>query len=126
MKVYYAHSVHLYGTEQEKKDLELLDSLGFTDIVNPNNPDVQVGIELFKKEYGDEISVMSYFDNILDGVDAIAFRGHVDGTISSGVGYEIKYVQKQSKPVFELPVFIAARWLTREDTKEYLRQLGNR
>ncbi len=34
MKIYYAHPMSLYGTLQEKRDIETLKALGF-EVVNP-------------------------------------------------------------------------------------------
>lgn len=43
-KVYYAHSLHLYNTPQEKRDIELLEKLGF-EVLNPNQPEIQEKIQ---------------------------------------------------------------------------------
>lgn len=36
MKIYYAHCQAIYGTVQEKRDIELLQRLGF-EVVNPSD-----------------------------------------------------------------------------------------
>ena len=120
---YYAHSVHLYDTEQEKRDIALLESLGFK-VFNPNQEYIQKDIEELRAKSSD--SIMSYFDSIIDKCDIVAFRAHLDGKIPSGVGYEIKYAQKEGKPIFELPLLFENRFLSRDETKEYLKLLGNR
>lgn len=124
MKIYYAHSMHLYNTEQEKRDITFLESLGF-EIINPNTPEVQTGLDTYRYLNGED-NIMDYFNSILDGVDGLAFRGHVDGKIPSGVGYEIKYILFTGKPIFEIPNLLKGRFLDIEDTREYLKQFGNR
>jgi nucleoside 2-deoxyribosyltransferase len=121
--VYYAHSVHLYNTEQEKRDIILLESLGFN-VFNPNTEYIQQDIKKLREKSND--SVMEYFDNVIDVCDILAFRSHLDGKIPSGVGYEIKYALKTGKPVFEIPLLFEKRFLSRDETKEYLKILGNR
>lgn len=120
---YYAHSVHLYNTEQEKRDIAILESLGFI-VINPNQPHVQEIVEIIKKVSPE--NVMTCFDIIIDKCDVLAFRSHLDGKIPSGVGYEIKYALSKNKPVFEIPLLFENRFLSYNETKEYLKLLGNR
>ena len=115
MKVYYAHSISLYGTPQEERDIALLEALGF-EVCNPNTE---------ANDLGYQASGMSWFDAILDECDALAFRAHPDGSIPAGVMHEISYMQRD-KPVFELPSAIERRALTVDQTRAFLREVGKR
>jgi nucleoside 2-deoxyribosyltransferase len=119
MKVYYAHSVGIYGSKQEEIDIELLKSLGYK-VVSPNTVKVQKGITSWKMKYG-QAGCMEYFHNMLDQCDMIAFRA--DGKVGSGVWHEVQYMREQNKPVIELPTLSSTRALS---IIEYLRLLGNR
>lgn len=124
MKVYYAHSMHLYNTKQEQRDIHLLEQLGF-EVVNPSCKEISDGCATYKEKYGGA-NVMKYFDSIIDGCDALAYRGHIDGRIPSGVGYEIKYAMDKNKPLFELPTLYNSKFMEVGETKQYLELLGNR
>lgn len=124
MKVYYAHSIHLYNTPQEQIDIELLTKLGF-EVVNPNSVEVDIAYKEYKSKYGDD-KAMDYFRELIDDCAILAFRSHVDNKIPSGVGYEIKYAITKSKLIIELPNFVSNRFLSLEDTREYLKLLGKR
>lgn len=124
MLVYYAHSMHIYNSPQEKRDIELLKRLGFT-IFNPNSPAIEIGVQEYKKLHGDD-KVMDYFKEILDECDCLAFRSHFDGSIPSGVGFEINYMKEKNKPIFELPSLIKRRFLDVDDTREILKLNGQR
>jgi len=124
MKMYYAHSMALYNTAQERRDVETLETMGF-EVVNPNSQIVTEGIEQFKKEYP-MANYMNYFDVLMNSCDAIAFRGNPDGKIGAGVWYEIKHMLISNKPVMELPTIMTTRELSVEDTREYLRLVGQR
>ncbi len=124
LRIYYAHSLSIYDTQQEIRDIDTLEGLGFY-VVNPNSREVQEGVNKWKQENGDD-ATMKYFDNILDTCDAIAFRPHPDGKIGSGVWYEVQYIREQRKPVVELPNLFSYRVLSKEDTREYLRVSGQR
>ena len=124
MTIYYAHSMHLYDKPQEERDIQLLKSLGFT-VYNPNSPGIQVEVEEYRTKHGDE-NVMDYFKQLLESCDAIAFRAHPDGKIPGGVMFEVNYMKGLSKPIIELPTLTSTRALSVEDTREYLKLLGQR
>lgn len=121
--IYYAHSVGIYGSEQEKRDIELLKSLGFV-VVNPNESWIEDNVRAAKAK--DPDNIMKVFDGILDKCDGLAFRSHPDMKIGRGVWYEINYIRNQNKFIIELPNLISTRALSLEDTREYLKILGNR
>lgn len=116
MKVYYAHSVSLYGTKQEARDIVLLQAFGF-EVTNPNMPAHSAGYE----QRG-----MSYFWDVLDQCDALAFRANPGSSINAGVFNEVQYMLTKNRPVIELPTFSGRQLLTIEDTRQYLKEVGAR
>ena len=123
MKIYYAHSMHLYNTKQEARDVEMLQKLGF-EVLNPNSPEIQAEVQRRVAEGKDEY--MMYFDELIGECDALAYRSLVDGSIPSGVGKEIKFAAVQEKPYFELPTLPSTRFLSLEDTRLFLQLNGQR
>lgn len=116
MKIYYAHAVNLYGTPQEKRDIELLESLGF-EVENPNQ-------KRHAKAYAKR--GMNYFHLVISKCDALAFRALPDNTIPAGIVKEIWIAQSYNYPVIELPSSILRRGLTIDQTREYLTEIGDR
>lgn len=123
-KIYYAHSMHLYNTNQEKRDVATLEKLGF-EVLNPNQEEYQKGYLEYRDKHGGE-NAMDYFGLLIDKCEALAFRAHVDGKIPSGVGFEVNYAVETFVPVFELPTLIKSRNLDVEDTRLYLQLNGQR
>jgi nucleoside 2-deoxyribosyltransferase len=116
--IYYAHPMNLYDTKQEQRDIETLEKIGFT-ILNPNQKIHQV--ECKKRE-----DVMDYFFELISDCDAIAIRSFPDGMLSAGVAAELDYAIRLGLPAIELPTGVSKRTLTIEQTRETLRELGNR
>jgi hypothetical protein len=56
----------------------------------------------------------------------LAFRALPDGTIPSGVAQEIKWAGEAGIPVIELPSAVNRRTLTLDQTREYLKEIGQR
>lgn len=119
-KAYYAHSMHLYDTKQEARDILLLGQLGF-DVVNPNSEEIQKGLEA----YDGPINMM-YFEDVVIDCDLLAFRALPGGKIGSGVAQEIQWMLRTGRPVIELPSGLEQRGLTYEQTAEMLRETGQR
>jgi hypothetical protein len=116
-KVYYAHSIAIYNTPQEARDIDTLTKLGF-EVVNPNAPEHEAGY----KRMG-----MDYFTAMIRDCDALAFRANPDGTINAGIAKEIEdALDEPSLPVFELPSGINRRTLTVGQTRATLREQGAR
>jgi hypothetical protein len=116
MKAYYAHSIALYGTKQETRDVETLTRLGFV-VVNPNCPACDAGYKA---------DGMAYFDRLIAECDLVAFRANPDGSINAGVAYEIKCAEDKGLPIIELPSNILRRELSVEETRQLLREGGAR
>lgn len=122
MKVYYAHSIHVYNTPQEKRDITLLESLGF-EVYNPNNEEARLGLEKWKS---DGKHTMWFFKKLIDDCDFLAYRSHPDLSIPSGVFFEIQHAIEKKKQIIELPTITSKRVLTYEDTLKYLEYNGQR
>jgi len=116
MKVYYAHSISIYGKPQEERDICALELLGF-EVVNPNGA---------AHEQGYAIGGMGYFLGIVGQCDLLAFRAHADGSIPAGVMSEIECARANGLPVIELPSATSRRALTIDQTRDYLRECGFR
>lgn len=116
MKVYYAHSVSLYGTQQEKRDIDTLTKLGF-EVLNPND-----------KFHTDNYAIhgMNYFGELTKSCDLVAFRSLSDGSIGAGVAAEIDMFKSTGRPIIELPSGISRRKLTIEQTREHIIESGAR
>jgi hypothetical protein len=116
MKVYYARPISLYKTAQDKRDIDLLQSLGF-EILNPDK-------EALQERY--KVEGMNVFLEAVKECDAIAFRAFPDGKLGAGVYKEILQAQEQNKPVIELPTITGGRVLSVDDTRAYLSYQGYR
>lgn len=130
LKVYYAHFMGIYNTVQEERDIQLLTNLGFN-VVNPNIPSVQTEVDYCLNEYKDlEDGYMKMFDTVffsrVRNCEIFAFRPLPDGRIPGGVAMELKVAQEEGKMIIELPCGTHARSMGKDDTREYLRDLGQR
>jgi hypothetical protein len=133
-KIYYAHSMSLYNTPQEKRDIELLENLGF-EVVNPSSKELEKEVRNIKlcgeglRKTKDEISrtIMDFFfKEVIPECDALAYRSFIDLKIGAGVSGEIKCAEKLGLPIIELPTITSARALDIEETRTYLKLLGER
>jgi hypothetical protein len=121
MKIYYAHNMGLYGTRQEARDIDTLNALGL-EVVNPGHWSIIAEVALLPTS--DER--MAFFERYSVECDAVAFRALPDGAIPSGVAKEIAWFTALGKPVIELPNGILRRTMPLEETREYLRDMGQR
>ncbi len=117
LRVYYAHSMGIYNTPQETRDIETLMTLGF-EVLNPNKPQYS---KMAKERGG-----MDVFRDLVQECDVLAFRAHVDMLIGSGVGLEIEWAEDLGMPIIELPSRIKHRTMDIATTREYLREVGQR
>ena len=115
MNIYYAHCIAIYDTPQEERDINLLESLGFT-VINPNQPEHQ----LMCKGMG-----MEYFLQLTARCDALAFRAIPGIGVPAGVAKEITLAHERGMPVIELPSLLG-RSMSIDDTREYLKECGKR
>ena len=120
MKAYYAHCQAIYNTKQEKRDIMTLELLGF-EVLNPNMPVHQQVCR--EREYS---QIMSYFTDLLKGCEVFAFRGLPGGAIPAEVAKELEVANENGKLIFELPTFSLRKILTVDETREYLKESGQR
>jgi len=116
MKAYYARPINLYNSEQDKRDIKLIQDLGF-ELVNPNKEELQ---QRYKQEG------MDVFLQAVAECGVILFRSFPDLKISAGVKKEIDKAIELGLPVVELPTVIESRILSVDDTRNYLKYLGYR
>ena len=116
--IYYAHCKAIYGTPQEKRDVELLEKLGF-EVVNPSE-------EIHEKLCREREDKMSYFVELVKDCGVLAFRSLPNGDIPVGVAKEIDVALEHNIPVIELPSLSLRRRLTISETKTYLCEIGER
>jgi len=128
MKIYYAHCKAIYGTPREKRDIALLE------VLNPASEQVAKDLEEWKKSWDfegtkarqGEPDNMPFFINLVSKCDGLAFTPEPDGKIPCGVAKEIGEAIARGLPIIELPVGIMRRTLSLEETREYLRDVGER
>ena len=118
-QLYYAHPIYLFGTEQEKRDLETLQTIFGSEykIYNPNNPEAQKNYEVHGLEY--------FTRYIIDHCDLLVFRGTPDGRITAEVNVEVYMAFDHGIPVLEMPSLFC-RGMSVEQTKLYLKEIGYR
>ena len=69
---------------------------------------------------------MLYFEKLTAECDAVAFRSLPDLDIPAGIAKELQVAKEQNKPIIELPSQILRRVIDVEQTREYLREIGQR
>lgn len=142
MKIYYAHCMALYDTAQERRDVATLETL-FSEVVNPNSEVISMDCARVRREFdegtlvypkfpgatfqdaGAAVLLLVFYPLVL-AADCVAFRALPDGSIPAGVAQEIQWAAEMYKPVIELPCGFTRRVMTVEQTREYLREVGNR
>ena len=116
MRIYYAHCTSLFDTPQEKRDILLLEGLGF-EVYNPNNDTDSEGY----KKHG-----MIYFKELVQRFQALAFRATPSGLIPAGVFREILWARGTGAFIIELPSGILSREMDVPITRQYLQEIGQR
>lgn len=141
MRVYYAHCMALYNTPQERRDVLHLECLGF-EVVNPNSPAINLACENIRRDTevgvsgnytlrGNQASLrimLEIFQPLVMSCDCLAFRALPGGALAAGVYKEINWMcdKMDGAGVFELPRFYDRQILTVEQTRDYLREVGQR
>ncbi len=117
--VFYAHCMAIYNTPQEARDIVLLEALGFK-VLNPNTRTHSLGYDAYGMAYSETLLLKN------PGCDIVAFRALPDGRIPRGVATEIEIAQSNDIPIIELPSCVLGRIINLEQTREYLREVGQR
>ena len=91
--IYYAHSLRIYNTREEKKELETLEAYFYNGLIfNPNRRSIQRA----KDPMSECLRMLKD-----DSVTSLVFSS-IQGYIEAGVYAEIRSAQKQKKPIFYL------------------------
>lgn len=141
MKVYYAHCIALYGSPQELRDLVMLQDLfRGAEIINPADRMWEDRCQLERetvrrynlaypetpKDASHEIMEKVFKPLATWQTHALAFRALPDGRIPAGVGREVQWAVEYGNPVIELPSNLMGRGMTVDQTRAYLREVGQR
>ena len=109
LRVYYAHAICLYDTEQEKQELALIrERFEDAEIVNPANH---------------QDHSMDYYLRLVDSCHIIVFS-RLLGEVTAGVGKEVNYALEKGKDVYMMngarliPIKSPVRFISRENTRE--------
>lgn len=125
--VYYAHFMGIYDSPQENRDIETLTNLGFT-VLNPNQPGMSELWEKAQAHHNGDYD--KAFDDLFGGMvrecDVFAFRGLPNTRIPKGVARELEVARESKKLIIELPCATLSRSMNGEETREYLRDMGQR
>lgn len=119
MKAYYGRCMAIYGTLQERRDIEFIKKMGYTVVEFPDQ------VELNERKKKGE-NVMEAFKPLVLSSDTLFFRSLPDLKIPAGVGKEVAWAKEAGIPVLELPTRTAYRTISVEATREYLREVGQR
>lgn len=129
MKVYYSHCMAIYDTPQEKRDVKDLKLMGF-EVFNPNSSKCDEVVSKIRRHachfYDPGEKIMDFFMNEVKKCDVLAFRSLPDGSIPAGVHKEIAIAEETGKPIIELPSLIKRQILTVSQTRQYLKEVGQR
>lgn len=88
--VYYAHPMSMYGTDEEKRNMEWLEAI-FREATVYNPSDKKWDTQWAK--HG-----MKTFDKFfLPKIQCIVFQGYPNGAIGSGVAWELKALKARDK-----------------------------
>lgn len=117
-RAYYARPISIDGTPQEKRDKELIASIGF--VPYPVGDEKAAALVAYK-EVG-----MEAFKPYVERSHCLIFRAFPDGSIGAGVAKEIEWAVSAGIPVIEIPRQIKRRTIDVDDTREMLREIGAR
>jgi len=93
MKVYYSHSMKIYGTKAEKEEMEIIKkNFPNAEIINPPS---------FERNQRKRKSGMAFCHRLIDECDIVVFS-RLFGVVTSGVGDEVNYTLKKNKKVYEI------------------------
>lgn len=115
MKVYYAHCMDIYYTEEERNDVIHLGQAGF-EVINPSD-------KIWKPHW--ESKGMDFAKELIEVCDVVIFKRIPDGRISGGVDVEIEMAKELGIPVLEYQSD-CSNTMTRTETKEYIRHSRNK
>lgn len=115
MKIYYAHAICTYGTNEEKQEITHIKT------IFPNHDIVDPGT--FKDNPDKQRDGMEYCKKLVSKCDALVFS-RLFGKVTAGVGIEIHHALSEKKPVYEIKgskvktVKKPLEYISREDTRK--------
>lgn len=130
-RVYFAHTINCYGTDLEKKLLELIRNFfgEKTDVENPNQPHHQEGYKTWKEMYKDHPvkSGMDYFyEMVLPKCNKCICQTFLDGKWGAGVAHEAAFFIARNQPVWVIePLTLEIRRISRKEKKMILENNPN-
>jgi hypothetical protein len=119
---YYAHFMGIYNTPAEVRDMATLEAMGFQ-VTNPNSDTVKNELNAYKVFHD---NYMTYFTDLVQEHDIVAFRALPDGRLPAGVAMEVNAGKDAGKIIIELPCGIVSRTMDHAETVEYLENIGQR
>lgn len=122
MRAYYAHCQAIYGTPQEERDQETIRNLGYEPIAF--GLEIQEAADKAKKDGFNPMREV--FFPLVETSEVLFFRALPDGRVPAGVMGEIIEASRLNIPVLELPSGLMSREMSIEQTREYLREIGQR
>ena len=109
LRIYYAHAICLYDTEEEKKEVILIrEKFKNAEIINPAD---------FPN------SKMEFYLRLIDKCNIVIFSCLLE-KITSGVGKEVNYALNKGKEVYLLkevnllPITSPVKFISRQSTRE--------
>ena len=112
-RVYYAHYMGIFNTEQEAYDIEVLKFLGL-EVVNPNNPALQDAFDkMHEAGATNEEAFTTVFLSEVEKCSIFAFKALIDGRIPNDVGLELAYAIENKKVIIELPNGMTGRFINK-------------
>lgn len=115
---YYARPISIDGTKQQERDVALIYSLGFCPY--PIAEEKEKALAEYRK-----IGMDAFKPYVKDSA-VLIFRAFPDGSIGAGVAKEIAWAVEFGVPVIEIPRQVERRTLSVDDTREMLKELGQR
>lgn len=115
---YYARPISIDGSPQELRDHDLIRAMGYEPY--PIGDEKKKVLELYKT------AGMLAFKACVEDSSLLIFRAFPDGSIGTGVAQEIEWAINDGIPVVEFPRQVARRTLSVDETREMLRELGQR
>jgi hypothetical protein len=141
MRIYYAHCIAIYHTPQEHRDIELIESVfpGAT-VINPSSRAIADECEAVRRDVASfnqyrlagppqdpSHEVMErVFQPLAKTCDVLVFRALPDGMIPAGVYKEITWAVEAGVPILELPSATSRREMSTTQTRQYLKEIGQR
>jgi len=127
--IYYAHCISDYGSRVSRGHVKTLKALGFL-VIDPSSKSHSNKVTEMKGQGKTSKEIMDYFIGVVEQCDHIAFRALRDGSITAGVGAEIRAIRKKGGQIIEMPNpnrKILSVTKTRQHIKavEYIREWRN-